>query len=126
MSEVLVRHFRDPKTFQFRRLPLAKFRVKYDTREREAVLTVLQGILHNNPYLEEFEIEAVKSETFLNVNLFVENFEDFRVGKKLRKLKLLDSFKYTESTQFLEGGTEGIEHLSISKTILTQRNFRLS
>jgi hypothetical protein len=33
---------------------------------------------------------------------------------------------YTERTKFLEGGTGNITHLDMSKTILNQKNFRLS
>lgn len=44
----------------------------------------------------------------------------------MRKLILKDSMIYTEKTKFLEEGTNRIEELSINKTILNQKNFRLS
>jgi hypothetical protein len=62
----------------------------------------------------------------LNVNNFIENFEDFRIGKNLKKLSMLDSFKYTEETKFLDEGTSNIEYLNINKSILFQKNFKLS
>ena len=39
---------------------------------------------------------------------------------------MLDSFKYTEETRFLEDGTGNVEELLINKTILFQKNFKLS
>lgn len=60
------------------------------------------------------------------MNNFVENFEDFQVGENLVKLKMLDSFKYSDQTRFMEEGTRNIQSLEINKTILNQLNFKLS
>ena len=86
----------------------------------------MSGILHENPYLEEFEMIASSPYSFLNVNSYLENFEDFTIGESLTKLTLRDSMIYTERTKFLEGGTGNITHLDMSKTVLNQKNFRLS
>ena len=56
--------------------------------------------------------------TFLNVNIFIENFEDYFIGKNLRKLTLRESFKFTDKTRFLDEATGSIEELTINKTIL--------
>ena len=64
VSEALVKFFRDPKTFKYKDLPIKIVTIEYEDREREAILTVLQGILHENPYLEEFHVRTTNSETF--------------------------------------------------------------
>lgn len=83
------------------------------------------GILRDNPFLEAFEVVLMNSYSFLNVNNFVENFEDYFVGPRLRKLTLRDSFRFNEKTRFLDDGTKNIEELTITKTILSQRFFKL-
>lgn len=86
----------------------------------------MSGILHENPYLEEFEMVATSNYSFLNVNNYLENFEDFSLGERLTKLTLRDSMIYTDRTKFLENGTSNIKYLEMSKTILNQKNFRLT
>jgi hypothetical protein len=39
---------------------------------------------------------------------------------------MLDSSKYSDQTKFLEDGTKNIQSLKINKTILNQKNFKLS
>lgn len=46
----------------------------------------MSGVLHENPYLEEFELIATSAFCFLNVNNYIENFEDFTLGEKLKVL----------------------------------------
>ena len=58
--------------------------------------------------MEEFSIKSLSTKTFLDVNNFVENFEDFNVGPNLRKLEMHDSFKYSDQTKFLENGTQNV------------------
>ena len=76
------------------------------------------GILKNNPYIETFELVLTNGYNFLNVNNFIEGFEDYTVGPKLRKLTLRESFKFNEKTKFFEEGTKNVEELTITKTIL--------
>lgn len=40
----------------------------------------MSGVLHENPYLQEFELISTSVYSFLNVNNYLENFEDFVVG----------------------------------------------
>ena len=63
--------------------PIKKLYFEYADREREAVLSMLSGILHENPYLEEFGMESTSAFSYLNVNNYLENFEDFTVGPQL-------------------------------------------
>jgi len=101
-------------------------RFEYADREREAVLSLMSGVLHDNPYLEEFEVVATSAFCFLNVNNYIENFEDFILGEQLRVLAIKDSMIYTDRTKFLEEGTKNLQELVVNKTILNQKNFRLS
>jgi len=78
----------------------------------------MSGVLHENPYLEEFELIATSAFCFLNVNNYIENFEDFTLGEKLRVLQIKDSMIYTERTKFLEEGTGNLQELTVNKTIL--------
>jgi hypothetical protein len=64
--------------------------------------------------------------SFINVNNYLENFEDVVLGSNLKKLTLRDSLRYTERTRFAEEGTVSLEEMVINKTILNQKNFRLS
>lgn len=86
----------------------------------------MSGILKDNPNLEEFELISLDSYTFLNVNNFIENFEDYYIGKNMRKLTLKEAFKFHEKTKFLEEGTENLEELTINKCILNQKFFKLN
>jgi hypothetical protein len=70
---------------------------------------MLSGVLNENPHLEQFELIATNAAMFVNVNKFVENFEDFTLGPRMRKLTLRDSLQYTERSKFLEGGTGFLE-----------------
>ena len=79
----------------------------------------MAGVLDNNPVLESFELETVSAYTFLNVNNFLENFEDFKLGPRMRKLILRDALRYTERTNFLSESTSNLEVLHINKTILS-------
>ncbi len=83
------------------------------------------GVLKENPYLQSFEIVLLNGYNFLNVNNFIENFEDYYIGSRMRKLKLRDSFRFNEKTRFLDEGTKNLEELTITKTILNQRFFKL-
>ena len=83
------------------------------------------GVLKENPYLESFELVLMNSYSFLNINNFIENFEDYYIGLKLKKLTLRESFKFTDKTKFLEEGTKNLQELNINKTILNQRFFKL-
>lgn len=85
----------------------------------------MTGVLKDNPYLESFELVLLNSYNFLNVNNFIENFEDYNIGMNLRKLTLRDSFKFGEKTRFLDEGTKNLEELTITKTIISQRFFKL-
>jgi hypothetical protein len=40
----------------------------------------MSGILHENPFMRSFELISTSSFSFLNVNNYLENFEDFVVG----------------------------------------------
>ena len=40
----------------------------------------MSGILHENPFLEEFGLHAKSAFSYLNVNNYLENFEDFTLG----------------------------------------------
>ena len=64
--------------------------------------------------------------SFINVNNYLENFEDVVLGSNLKKLTLRYSLRYTERTRFAEEGTVSLEEMVINKTILNQKNFRLS
>lgn len=86
----------------------------------------MSGILHENPYITEFELSTLSNVAFLNVNHYLENFEDCVVGPNLKKLVLKEALIYTEKTKFLEDGTNCLEHLCVNKTVLSQKNFRLS
>jgi hypothetical protein len=120
VAEVMIRFFRETHgNMDFKRgINLRKLRFEYEDREREAVLSLLSGVLHQNPYLEEFELVSTSAYTFLNVNNYIENFEDVVLGRRLRKLTLRDSLKYTERTRFVEEGTSTLEEMIINKTIL--------
>ena len=50
----------------------------------------------------------MNSYNLLNVNNFIENFEDYFIGPSLRKLTLRESFKFTDQTKFLEEGTKNL------------------
>ena len=81
IAEVLLRYFRDGADFRaFKRVNITKLRFEYREREREAILSLLSGVLHKNDWLEEFAMVATDSEVFVNVNCYMENFEDFEVG----------------------------------------------
>ena len=78
----------------------------------------MAGVLDNNPTLQSFELVTVSAYTFLNVNNYLENFEDINVGPSLKKLVLRDALKYSERSNFLSLGTLNIRELHINKTIL--------
>ena len=119
IAEVLLRYFRDGADFRaFKRVNITKLRFEYREREREAILSLLSGVLHKNDWLEEFAMVATDSEVFVNVNCYMENFEDFEVGQRLKKLTLVDSLLYNERSKFLEHGTGNLSHLCINKSIL--------
>ena len=119
VAEVLIRFFRDAKTMKYRRCcNIKSLSFEYADREREAILSLMSGVLHDNPYLEEFHLIATSPFCFLNVNNYIENFEDFILGESLRKLTIRDSMIYTERTKFLEEGTKNLQHLVLNKTIL--------
>ncbi|CDW75705.1 UNKNOWN [Stylonychia lemnae] len=125
-SELIVRFFRDNMTMDFRQnINIRQLRIEYNDREREAILSLMTGVLKDNPYLQEFELVSLNGYTFLNVNNLIENFEDYFVGPNLRKLILRESFRFTDKTRFLEEGTNNIEELVINKTILNQKFFKL-
>lgn len=55
VAEVLIRFFRDAKTMKYRRgCNIKCLSFEYADREREAILSLMSGVLHDNPYLEEF------------------------------------------------------------------------
>lgn len=83
------------------------------------------GIFKDNPYLKVFEVVLLNSYNFLNVNNFIESFEDYSIGHKMKKLTLRDSFLFSEKTRFLDEGTRNLEELTITKTILNQKFFKL-
>lgn len=129
VAEVLIRYYRESEgnlEYKLVGVPVRKLRFEYEDREREAVLSLLSGVLHNNPILEQFELISTSAYIYLNVNNFLENFEDFQVGPALKKLTLRDSMKYTDRTKFLDEGTHNVEELCLNKSILNQKNFRLS
>ena len=128
VAEVLIRYFRETGgNMEYKHnINIRRLRFEYEDREREAILSLMSGVVHQNPYLEAFELESVSAYAFINVNNFLENFEDFQLGHNLRKLILRDSMKYTDRTRFLEEGTGYLHELCINKTILNQKNFRLS
>ena len=78
----------------------------------------MSGILHENPFIQEFEMTSLSSVAYLNVNYYLENFEDCVVGPNLKKLVLREALIYTDKTKFVEEGTNCIEELHINKTIL--------
>lgn len=52
VAEVLIRFFRDSKTMKYNaNCNIKQIRFEYADREREAVLSLMSGILHENPYL---------------------------------------------------------------------------
>lgn len=61
----------------------------------------MSGILNENPYIEEFSLWARDGYVFLNVNNFIDKFEDYNIGQSLKTLELIDSFRFTELTKFL-------------------------
>jgi len=61
-----------------------------------------------------------------DVGNFIEEFEDFTIGDSMKTLIMRDSFKYTNKTRFLEEGTNALSYIEINKTILNQKNFKLS
>lgn len=118
-ADLLIKFFRDCTLSEYRRTNnIRALRLEYNDREREAVLQVMSGILKDNPFLEEFELVSTNGYTFLNVNNFIENFEDYYIGKNLKKLTLRESFKFNEKSKFLEEGTENLEELTINKSVL--------
>lgn len=127
VSDLLVRFFREPSCSEYRKdINIKSLRLEYNDREREAMLSLLSGVLKDNPSLQEFELVATNSYIFLNVNNFVENFEDYYIGPALKKLTLRDAFRFTDKTRFLEEGSANLEELTINKTILNQKYFKLS
>lgn len=101
-------------------------RFEYEHREREALSQLMSVVLDRNPTLESFELVTVSAYTFLNVNNYLEHFEDVQVGPALRKLILRDAMKYTDKSNFLSQNTSRLEVLHVNKTILNQKSFRLS
>lgn len=89
------------------------------------MLQIMSGVMKGNPYLESFELVLLNGYNFLNVNNFIEGFEDYTIGNRLRKLTLRESFKFCDKTRFLEEGTRNLEELTVTKTILNQRIFKL-
>ena len=127
-ADLLVRFFRESTTHQMEYrsdINVTRLRLEYQERPRDAILAIMSGILKENPFIESFELVLTNSYNFLNVNNFIENFEEYQIGPNMRKLTLRDSFKFTEKTRFLDEGTKGIEELTINKTILNQRFFKL-
>lgn len=59
---------------------ITHFRLEYHERQREAILSIMGGILKENPTIESFELVVLNSYNFLNVNLYLENFEDYFIG----------------------------------------------
>ena len=86
----------------------------------------MSGLLHENPYLEAFELRTISAQTYLNVNNFLENFEDITIGQSLRRLVLRDAMKYSDRSKFLTKGTGSLEVLDINRTIVNQLSFSLS
>jgi len=126
VSDVLLSLFRDPRTQDWKeRRTVTSFSMEYDDREREALLILLRGVMHENKGLREFALISSTSYSLLNVNNFVENTETYKVGPTLRKLTLRDGFKYSERTKFMEHGTINLKELTINKSIIMQKNFRL-
>lgn len=87
---------------------------------------MMSGLLDKNPTLESFELVTVSAYTFLNVNNYLENFEDIELGPNMQKLVLRDAMKYGERSNFLSKGTQNLQILHVNKTILNQKNFCLS
>ena len=56
---------------------------------------------------------------FLNVNNYLEDMEDVKLGFNLRRLVLRDAMKYSDKSKFLSTGTVNLEHLEVNKTILS-------
>jgi hypothetical protein len=107
VAEVMIRYFRQTTgNMEFKRgVNLRRLRFEYEDRERECILSLLSGVLHQNPYLEAFELISTSAYSFINVNNYLENFEDVVLGRSLKKLTLRDSLRYTERTRFAEEGT---------------------
>jgi hypothetical protein len=81
VAEVLIKFFREPTSMKYRPdCNIKKIYLEYADREREAVLSLLSGVLHENPFIEEFGLEATTAYSYLNVNNYIENFEDFTIG----------------------------------------------
>ena len=79
VAEVLIHYFRETGgSMDYKRnVNIKALRFEYEDREREAILSLMSGVLHQNPYLEAFELESTSAYAFINVNNFLENFEDF-------------------------------------------------
>ena len=54
-------------------MTLRSFKLLYGEREREALLTILQGCLHDNNQLETFAVRALTEECWRNSGGFIEN-----------------------------------------------------
>lgn len=107
IAEILTKYFRDSTEYR-KNISIKCLRLEYVQREREAILALMGGVLKDNPFLEEFELVALDGYTFLNINNFIENFEEWFIGKSLKKLTLREAFKFTEKTKFLEEGTKNV------------------
>ena len=59
---------------------ITMLRLEYEERPRDSILAIMSGILKENPYLESFELVLMNSYNFLNVNNFIESFEDYSIG----------------------------------------------
>ena len=68
--------FRDDMTIR-------SIRLDYLNRDKTALSQLMSGLLHENPYLEAFELRTISAQTYLNVNNFLENFEDITIGQSL-------------------------------------------
>ena len=71
-------------------------------------------------------MRAMSNKSFDHVAEILEFEELLEVGHNLKKLELLDGLRHSEQAKFLNDGTCNIEELAINKTILNQKNFKLS
>jgi hypothetical protein len=70
-ADLLVRFFRDQSTngMEYRRnINITHFRLEYYERNREAILSIMGGIMKENPIIESFEMILLNSYNFLNIN----------------------------------------------------------
>ena len=112
VSEALIGFVRDSSFIYREDLALKNMELKYGARDREALVTLVQGVLSGNQNLRRFSVEGMGEECWRNAQGFVEGCGDVVLGQNLRDLELNDSFLYagegSMASNFLAEGTRNL------------------